>query len=110
LRRKLSGPDTRDFWTFIGSNNAIKKLRRIAGASLADFWSYAIPKLAIAVNMTVTIDERLRLWEEMITAPVQRCLIFDPIDFEVDFEVAELTASEKAQRRWRCEVIVKHGG
>jgi hypothetical protein len=35
-------------------------------------------------------------------APIQRCLINEPLDFEID-EVAEarpLTATEKAQARW----------
>jgi hypothetical protein len=33
--------------------------------------------------------------EQLVEAPIQRCLIF-----EVDFEVPELTATERALRRW----------
>ena len=39
-------------------------------------------------------------FEEMIVAPAQVSLIFEPIDFEVDFVVKE-TATERARRRWR---------
>jgi hypothetical protein len=47
------------------------------------------------------ITEKPTHWlsfNELLTAPVQRCLIFE--DFDVDFEVAPLTATERAQRRW----------
>jgi len=46
-------------------------------------------------------------FEEMIAAPAQVSLIFEPIDFEVDFVVVEAvreeTAVERARRRWRME-------
>jgi hypothetical protein len=50
-------------------------------------------------------------WEQLLAGVETVSLINEPIDeCVVDFEVAELTPTEKAQQRWRCEVIVKHGG
>jgi hypothetical protein len=41
-------------------------------------------------------------WQQLLQGPIQRRLINEPLDFEVDFEVAEakLTATERAQQRW----------
>jgi hypothetical protein len=48
------------------------------------------------------ITERPTHWltfQELLEGPVPKSLI-NEIDFEVNHEVAELTAIERAQRRW----------
>ena len=45
--------------------------------------------------------KRKLTFEEMIAAPAQVSLIFEPLDFTVDFVVLAETATDRARRRWR---------
>jgi hypothetical protein len=45
---------------------------------------------------------KLTLEELLADEPAQVSLIFEPIDYTVDFEVKE-TATERARRRWGME-------
>jgi len=42
-------------------------------------------------------------FEELMTAPIPKSWINQPIDFEVDFAVEPETAIERARRRWKME-------